>query len=285
MNRWIPLLVVAVSACSVRHALAAPPANLVKAELLADASGIRPGRPFLLGVRFRITPGWHIYWINPGDSGEATRVEFQLPPGFVVGPVRYPAPEKFVQPGDIVGYGYEQQAMLIVEVTPAGDLKIGDEISVVANSTWLVCEKICIPGQATSSLRLPVSSETTAANAETFQSWQKRIPRTIDSHSAPKVAVQTLNMHDGKAASLLWLDAVESDLQAFPGPLEGAEVRLDPPLKSHHGTSMRVHVSALPGQTIGAKSLHVVLVSSTNAYDVTVPINPDPHDAASAQKR
>src|SRR5947208_2023674 len=41
---------------------AAPPKDLVKTELLSDVSAVQPGTPFSLGVRFKIEPGWHIYW-------------------------------------------------------------------------------------------------------------------------------------------------------------------------------------------------------------------------------
>ena len=50
-------------------------------ELLAERQGIQPGHEILLGLYFRLEKGWHIYWINPGDSGEPPRLEWHLPAG------------------------------------------------------------------------------------------------------------------------------------------------------------------------------------------------------------
>ena len=66
---------------TIGSALAEPPDDLVKVKLLADVTSVEPGKPFTIGVNFKMSPGWHIYWINPGDSGMATQVEFSLPAG------------------------------------------------------------------------------------------------------------------------------------------------------------------------------------------------------------
>ena len=53
----------------------------VRAELLADASAIKPGEPFWVGLRQTIRPKWHTYWKNPGDSGLPTEITWKLPDG------------------------------------------------------------------------------------------------------------------------------------------------------------------------------------------------------------
>ena len=83
-------------------ACAAPPSDLVKAELLADVSAIQPGKPFNLGVMMKIEPGWHTYWKNPGDSGSPTKISFTAPDGFTIEPLQFPTPIEFNQPGDII---------------------------------------------------------------------------------------------------------------------------------------------------------------------------------------
>src|SRR2546423_1835502 len=112
MTAMIALGMVLASALT---GLPAPPSvqgDLVKAELLADTDAIVPGKAFAVGVVFTIAPGWHVYWKNPGDSGLATRVEIVTPPGFSVSQVEYPVPTKFVQPGDLVAYGYADKLMM-----------------------------------------------------------------------------------------------------------------------------------------------------------------------------
>src|SRR5690348_9264612 len=72
---------------------AEPSDDLVQVKLLADTSAIKPGEPFTVGVNLKIAPAWHVYWINPGDAGEATRVTWTLPPGFTVSELKFPVPE------------------------------------------------------------------------------------------------------------------------------------------------------------------------------------------------
>src|SRR5271170_1748892 len=90
-------------------------AGHVKTELFADVSAIQPGKPFWLGVRLSIDPGWHIYWKNAGDAGLPTRVKFTLPDGFSAGPLQFPTPHRFDQPGNIVAFGYEDSVLLLTQ--------------------------------------------------------------------------------------------------------------------------------------------------------------------------
>jgi DsbC/DsbD-like thiol-disulfide interchange protein len=60
----------------------APTGPLVKVQLIAENDAIKPGVPFTVALRQEITPGWHTYWTNPGDSGLATNITWDLPEGF-----------------------------------------------------------------------------------------------------------------------------------------------------------------------------------------------------------
>src|SRR6266550_3395286 len=95
--------------------------QLVKAELLADTSTIVPGKPFTVGLLLRMAPGWHI------------------------GDIQWPIPLKTIDPGDIQTYGYMDEVLLMQEVTPPPKIE-NSPIELGADASWLVCEKICIPG-------------------------------------------------------------------------------------------------------------------------------------------
>src|SRR5262249_35102793 len=77
----------------------------VAVSLVSDIVTIHPGSTFWVGVRHRIAPGWHTYWVNPGDSGEPMSIEWSLPPGFTAGPIVWPAPERMPVP-PFMSYGY-----------------------------------------------------------------------------------------------------------------------------------------------------------------------------------
>src|SRR5580658_1441092 len=139
-------------------------AGHVQVELLADVSAVQPGKPFWLGVKLTIDPGWHVYWKNPGDSGLPTRVKFSLPDGFTAGALEFPTPSRFVLPGNIVCFGYENSVLLLAKVTPPQTLPADSRSDCEAQVSWLVCSDVCIPGKASVSLTLGTSASPDSPN-------------------------------------------------------------------------------------------------------------------------
>jgi thiol:disulfide interchange protein DsbD len=60
----------------------------VSVALISEPSAVEPGTTFWVGLRQRIAPGWHTYWINPGDSGEPPTITWSRasPPDRSSGP-------------------------------------------------------------------------------------------------------------------------------------------------------------------------------------------------------
>ena len=155
---------------------------LVQATLLCNVDAIKPGDSFTLAVLFDIAPGWHIYWKDPGDSGLPTEITLELPPGFQSGPIRYSRHQTFTMPGDIIGYGYERQAMLLTKVTAPAQLPVNRLMTLHAQADWLVCKEKCIPGQANLTLELPVSDHADKTNEQLFTYWHKQFLNTPTSN-------------------------------------------------------------------------------------------------------
>jgi thiol:disulfide interchange protein DsbD len=152
--------------------------QLVKAELLADTTAVVPGKPFTVGLLLRMAPGWHTYWKFSGDAGLPTEMKWKLPPGWKVGDIQWPIPLKTIDPGDIETYGYENEVLLLQEITPPSKLDDSSaKLSTEAN--WLVCEKICIPGSATLQLDLPVASTSQPANTDVFARYRRLVPQNL----------------------------------------------------------------------------------------------------------
>ena len=150
--------------------------QLVKAELLADTSTIVPGKPFTVGLLLRMAPGWHTYWKFSGDAGLPTELKWKLPPGWKIGDIQWPIPLKTIDPGDIQTYGYVDEVLLMQEVTPPPKIE-NSPIELGADASWLVCEKICIPGSATLQLELPISATSRPANTELFARYRRLLPQ------------------------------------------------------------------------------------------------------------
>ena len=140
-------------------------------ELVAENQWIAAGHTIHLGLRFQMEKGWHIYWVNPGDSGEPPRVKWQLPAGVSVGEMEWPTPRR-LGASSIVDFGYEDDVMLIVPVhaeaaaATQGLAQIGAEVKV------LVCREMCIPGKAQLSLTLPVKSQAPEPDAQTNELFE-----------------------------------------------------------------------------------------------------------------
>lgn len=103
------------------------------------------GQPFTMVVRMQVEKDWHVYWMNPGDSGVPTVVEWKLPAGWKAGPLEYPAPTKFVSAAG-VSYGHEGDVLFTTLITPPSNATGVAEIS--AKADWLACKEACIPGTA-----------------------------------------------------------------------------------------------------------------------------------------
>jgi hypothetical protein len=77
---------------------------------------------WILVATITLTPGWHVYWENPGDSGNPPSFELTLPTGWQAGPTVYPRPEARSLDGGIF-YGYSRSANYLVPVRRAGTLR------------------------------------------------------------------------------------------------------------------------------------------------------------------
>jgi thiol:disulfide interchange protein len=150
--------------------------QLVRTELLADTNAIVTGKPFTVGLLLRMAPGWHTYWKFSGDAGLPTELKWKLPRGWKIGDVQWPIPLKTIDPGDIQTYGYVDEVLLMQEITPAAKPD-GLSVKLSTDASWLVCEKICIPGGATLQMELPVSASSQPANTELFTRYRRLLPQ------------------------------------------------------------------------------------------------------------
>jgi thiol:disulfide interchange protein len=182
--------------------------ELVKAELLADTNAVVPGKPFTVGLLLRMAPHWHTYWKFPGDAGLPTELKWKLPQGWKAGEIQWPIPLKTIDPGDIQTYGYQDEVLLMQEITPPAS--IGDStVKISADANWLVCEKICIPGNATLQLELPLSATSAPDNTEMFARFRRLLPQNW-----PEPKIATANWT--RAGSDLRLSVRSATLAKYP---------------------------------------------------------------------
>src|SRR5436305_232356 len=113
--------------------------EMVHASLVADTSAVDAANPYTVGLLLRMAPGWHTYWKYSGDAGLPTEIKWNLPPGWRVGEIQLPIPFKTNDPGDIQTYGYQDEVLLIQEITPPADVGTSP-VKLSAQAAWLLCE-------------------------------------------------------------------------------------------------------------------------------------------------
>jgi thiol:disulfide interchange protein DsbD len=148
-------------------------------DLVAENQWIAPGRPAYFGLNFHLEKGWHIYWVNPGDSGQPPHVEWHLPAGLSAAEIDWPTPRR-LGTSTIVDFGYEDAVMLLVPVRASSTLPANQTAQLGAELSVLVCREICTPGKAQVSLTLPIKSippEVDARVSELFTAARKSLPR------------------------------------------------------------------------------------------------------------
>src|ERR1700730_4488088 len=152
----------------------------VKARLVSEVSAIAPGQSFWVALEFDIRDGWHTYWRNPGDSGQATNLKWELPPGFTAGDIVWTTPHRF-EIAPLVNYGYAKHAVHLVQITAPKDLKAGTPTTLPAKAGWLVCSDVCIPESADLQLKLPQSAQAGSldpAVSSLFTAARSELPTT-----------------------------------------------------------------------------------------------------------
>lgn len=207
-------------------------------ELVSEQTALVPGREFTVALHFALEPGWHVYWINPGDSGEPPRVEWELPAGFTAEPLQWPAPRRITD-YQVVDYGYEDELVLLTRMrAPASATGDAD---LKANVRWAVCREVCIADRAQLSLKLRVAGQSQAgASRVLFERTRAKIPVSV-----PRG--WKLRATEGKDSFVLTVNGGVARLPLQPGfeplffPLEKQQIENAAPQKvERNGNTLRL---------------------------------------------
>ncbi|MGD0503923.1 MAG: protein-disulfide reductase DsbD domain-containing protein [Steroidobacteraceae bacterium] len=184
-------LIACIALSPVAHALAGNSVSTdnVKARLISENDAIAPGQSVWVALELDIRDGWHTYWRNPGDSGQATQLAWSVPAGLTAGDIVWSTPHRF-EVAPLVNYGYAKHAMHLVKLTAAPGLKAGAPLDLTAKASWLVCADVCIPGSADLHLQLPVAAGGGAADpavAPLFAAARADLPGGAPAASAARI--------------------------------------------------------------------------------------------------
>lgn len=144
------------------------------AELVADRAGVAPGGTIHAALRQKIEDGWHTYWRNPGDSGQATTLTWTLPAGWRAGDMVWTAPQR-LPIGPLMDYGYTGEVLSPVTITAPASARPGQTVTLKAQAAFLVCKDVCVPEDASLTLTLPVVAGSPAPDP----AWGQRIAAVL----------------------------------------------------------------------------------------------------------
>lgn len=250
------------------------------AELVPQTQGVAPGQTTYVALRQEMQAGWHTYWRNPGDSGEPTSIKWSLPPGWTAGDIVWPAPSRLPL-GPLVNYGYEGVVLLPVPITAPADAKPGQNVTLNAAASFLVCREICVPEDAKLTLTLPVVAGAAPPDAK----WGPAIGKTLA--QAPKPAGLTAAFEKKDAAVALGITGPAlrgADFHdAYFYPFDSTVIDHAKPQAIERGPQ-GLTLTLSPGYAFqgGAspKQMAGVIVVGDKAYEVTAQPGPLPAGAA-----
>src|SRR3954449_95406 len=127
-------------------------------------AGSRSGAVLLGGIAIQLQQGWHTYWRTPGDSGVPPRFDFGKSENIEAVTILWPAPTKFADGAGGVSLGYQKQVVLPLRIVAKNADK---PVMLRADINYAVCEKLCIPVEASTELAFTsvASTEDSALSA------------------------------------------------------------------------------------------------------------------------
>jgi DsbC/DsbD-like thiol-disulfide interchange protein len=241
-------------------------------ELLSQQTAVAPGANLLLGVHFLLEPGWHIYWVNPGDSGQPPVFQWQLPAGFSAGEIEWPRPERMQSTPQLADYGYHDQTLLLATISvPQSWATTGHTAEIGLDANWLICREICLPDHAQLHLSLPFASKAAIdpASAAIFAHTQKLLPKPLP--SGWKASAESR-----KDDFVLTVRTGKPSAKAEFFPLDAAQVDNAAPQKlapSASGLTITLAKSELLVKPVTVLR-GVLVLSGGDAYHVEAPVTP-----------
>lgn len=162
----------------------------IEPELVVEGP-VQPGGEVELAIHMRTKPGWHGYWQNPGDAGLPMAVDWTLPVGASVGPLRYPVPGRLLIAG-LMNYVYEREYAVLVRLKVPADAR--GTLPIRAAARWLACtDTVCVPEQGEFSTEVTVGSGAPTARAS-FDAWRRALPQPLTTPVRFETAGQKLRL-------------------------------------------------------------------------------------------
>jgi thiol:disulfide interchange protein len=244
----------------------------VKVDLVSEASSLKTDAVNWVALRFEIEKDWHLYWKNPGDSGEAPRIIWSLPKAVLPGEIQWPTPSR-IPVGPLMNFGYSDSLFLMVPLQVVSkNLADATTVIVAAQAKWLVCQESCIPGETSLFLNLPVSRGDSAPTvfADLFVQARAKAPTTISENWKPTASLDENEIVFSWAKAPFVAGTKISFFPDKPNIIENAR----PQKVLNEGSTLQLRI-AKSDQLKGVPQVIAGLLEvDSKAYVVDVPVRP-----------
>jgi DsbC/DsbD-like thiol-disulfide interchange protein len=234
-------------------------------------AGSRSGAVLLGGIAFQLQPGWHTYWRTPGDSGVPPRIDFGKSENIEAVTILWPAPIKFEDGSGGTSLGYQKQVVLPLRIVAKNADK---PVTLRADINYAVCEKLCIPVEASAELAFTsVASTEDSALSAALDTVPK--PATIGDPNPLTIRDVKREGKNGVLVDVAAPDSAEVNL-FVEGPTPDWALPV-PKLLEHDPPGVKRFAFDLDGLPPGANpdgaALKLTLVGGERAYEFNVNLN------------
>jgi DsbC/DsbD-like thiol-disulfide interchange protein len=231
-------------------------------------AGSRSGAVLLGGIAFDLQPGWKTYWRTPGDSGVPPRFDFSKSENVEAVTVLWPAPTKFDDGAGGHSMGYQKQIVLPLRIVAKNPDK---PVTLRADIDYAVCEKLCIPVEA--SAELTFSSVASTEDSALFAALDT-VPKPANVGDPNPLTIRDVE-REGK--STVVVDVVTPDTRNLSLFVEGPtpDWALPVPKLLEHGPAgVKRFAFELDGLPPGAHpegaALKLTLVGGDRSYEFNI---------------
>jgi thiol:disulfide interchange protein DsbD len=257
----------ALLGCVLNASFQTPKPQHARLSLVSEHSTVVPGGSEWVGIRFELEAGWHVYWTNPGDSGEPPKITWSVPSGIQLGALQFPPPKRIADHG-MTDYGYDGSVVLLSQLTISRNFP-SNKGEISGDVRYLVCREVCVPGKDHLRLSLDVGGVVKNSMAadlirETHKRLPEALPRGMQVHAVSQaddfvIAVEGLRPGIGALRDFIPSEAQVIENSARPKAQPGVD-------------QARLTVKKSEQLSRPVSELRGLLLIGNKAYNVAIPV-------------
>jgi suppressor for copper-sensitivity B len=148
-----------------------------QADLSLITGGYNDNGEIILGLHYKLQPGWHIYWRSAGDNGYPPALDWQDSKNISDQKLFWPAPtrniDKISNNLSTESYLYKDEVLFPITIIPQNATT---PVNIKLHANYAICKDICIPADADLSLDITPNFKD-AQTAEIINKHLQYVPK------------------------------------------------------------------------------------------------------------